>query len=199
MIWAVTLAICIIVFSPRIIAYLVPGWIGLTVIGLIILWPHMPEWMHSVVVWCIGTLIGAFLCAIPLCLFLGIPLMAGTIGFAVLGLIGEGAQIIGKVWHAITSAVGAITPVHWAAGGVGVAGLVLVECWKAWRRRVPRPLADDDDDDFDDDPTDTQPVLRLAPPRLSRAERKQAERPEAEAANAAAWKAWGEGKGPRPI
>jgi hypothetical protein len=151
-------------------------------------------------VWGIGTLIGAFLCAIPFWLFLDIPIAAGTIGCIVIVLCGEAAPIIAKAWHAITSAVGAITPVHWAAAGVGITGLILAESWKAWRRAYP-PLADDDDDfdDFDDDPTDSRLLLRLSPPRPpTRAERKRAERAAADAANAAAWKAWGKGIGPRP-
>jgi hypothetical protein len=187
------------IFGLRLIAYLIPAWVGLTVIGLMIFGPHMPEWMQSIVVWGIGTLIGAFLCAIPFWLFLDIPIAAGTIGCLVIVLCGEVAPIIAKAWHAITSAVGAISPIHWGAAGVGIAGFIVIESWKAWRRRVPRQWADDDDDDFDDDSTDTRLVLRLAPPRPpTRAERKRAERAEAEAANEAAWKAWGKGNGPRP-
>jgi hypothetical protein len=167
-----TLLICAIVFAPRIIAYLVPGWAVLTCISLLFFWPLTPEWMHSVVAWGIGTLIGAFLFAIAARLFLGVPIMAGTIGFAALGLIGEAAQIIAKTWHAITWAVGAITPAHWIFAGGVMVGTILVECWKAWKRTHP-PLADDDDDDFDDDPTDNRLVLRLGPLRApSRAERK---------------------------
>ena len=186
------------IFGLRLIAYLIPAWVGLTVIGLMIFWPHMPEWMQSIVVWGIGTVIGAFLCAIPFWLFLDIPIAAGTIGCLVIVLCGEAAPIIAKAWHAITSAVGAISPVHWAAAGVGITGLILAECWKARRRAYP-PMADDDDDDFDKDQTDNRLVLRLALPRPpSRKERKRAERAEAEASNEAAWKAWGKGLGPRP-
>jgi hypothetical protein len=201
MVWALTLIACVIVFSPRIIAYLIPGWVGLSVIGLLIFWPHTPEWMHSVVAWGIGALLAAFLIAIPLRLFLGIPIMAGTIGLAVLGLVGEAAQIIGKVWDGITSAVGAITPAQWVIAGVVIAGSILVKCCIAWKQTHP-PLADDDDDDFDDDPTDTPPVIRPAPPRLSRAERKAAAiyaEIERKAKVSAAWEAWYSGRGPGPF
>ena len=203
MIWALTLLIGAIVFSPRVIAYLVPVRVGLTCIGLLFFWPHTPEWMHSLVAWGIGTLIGSFLFAIAARLFLGVPIMAGTIGFAAIGLIGEAAPIIGKVWHAVThtvtAAIGAITPAHWVIAGGVIVGLILVECWKARCRRVPHPLTDDDDDD----PTDTRLVLRLAPLRApSRAERKAAAiyaEIERKAKLSAAWQAWHDGRGPRPF
>jgi len=197
MVWALTLVACAIVFSPRIIAYLVPGWVGLTCIGLLFFWPHMPDFARLAVMWGLGTLIGAFLFAIPARLVLGIPIAAGTIGFAVLGVIGEAAEIIGKMWDGITSTVGTITPAHWVIAGVVIAGSILAKCCIAWKQTHPA-LVDDDDDDFDDDQPDTRLVLRLAPPRLSRAERKRAERAAAEAANAKAWEAWGKGNGPRP-
>jgi hypothetical protein len=194
------------IFGLRLIAYLIPAWVGLTVIGLMIFGPHMPEWMQSIVVWGIGTLIGAFLCAIPIWLFLDIPIAAGTIGCLVIVLCGEAAPIIARTWHAITSAVGAISPIHWGTAGVGITGLIVIGSWRAWRGRVPRPRADEDDDDFDDyfddHRTHIRPVMRPAPPRLSRAERKAAAiyaEIERKAKVSAAWEAWYSGRGPGPF
>jgi hypothetical protein len=206
MVWALTLLVCAIVYGPRLILYMTPGWIILVFVGLMWAWPHMTAGMQSFVGAAIGGTAGLFLggllFAIPLRLFLGIPIAAGTIGCVVLVICYYAVTTIGNVCHAIThtvsAAVGAISPIHWGAAGVGIAGFIVIESWKAWRRRVPRPLADDDDD-FDSDPTGTRLVLRLAPPRPpSRKERKRAERAEADAANEAAWKAWGKGIGPRP-
>ena len=202
MVWALTLLVCLIVFSPRIIAYLIPGWIGLSVIGLMVFWPHMPDFARSVVMWSTGTLLAAFLFAIPLRLVLGIPIAAGTIGCVALVICYNAFTIVGKVWHAIThavtAAIGAITPTHWAAAGIGIVGLILVECWKEWRRQHPRPIAA-----VHDDPTDNRVVLRPAPQRrLSRAERKQAAiyaEIERKVKVSAAFQAWFDGRGPRPF
>jgi hypothetical protein len=207
MVWALTLLICAVVYGPRLILYMTPGWIILVFVGLMWAWSHMTAGMQSLVGAAIGGTAGLFLgglmIAIPLRLFLGIPVREGTIGCVVIAICYYAVSTIGNVWHTITytvtAAVDAITPIHWGAVSVGITGLIVIESWKAWRRRVPRPLADDDDDDFDDDRNGTRLVLRLAPLRApSRAERKRAERAEAEAANAAAWEAWGKGNGPRP-
>lgn len=205
MIWALTFVACIIVFSPRIIAYLVPGWVGLAVIGLVYFWPHMPDLSRSAVIWSIGFLIAAFLFAIVARLVLGIPVAGGMIGCVVLAICYYGVTTIDKLWHAathaVTSAVGAITLAHWTIAGVMVAALILVECWKAWRRAYPL-LVDDDDDDWDDDPTDTPPMMPPAPPRISRAERKAAAiyaEIERKAKVSAEWEAWYSGRGPRPF
>jgi len=206
MAWALTLVACAIVFGPRLILYMTPGWIILVFVGLMWVWPHMTAGVQSLVGAGIGGTAGLFLggllIAIPLRLFLGIPLMGGTIGCVVIAISYYAVTTSGNVWHAIThavtEAVGAITPAHWVIAGVVIAGSIPVKCCIAWKRTHPALADDDDDDDFDDDPADTRLVLRLAPPRLSRAERKRAERAAADAANAAAWKAWGQDRGPRP-
>jgi hypothetical protein len=192
------------VFGLRLIVYLIPGSIGVAVIGLMIFWPHMAGWMQSVVTWCIIHMVVAFVCAIPFGLLLDVPIAAGTIGCLVIVLCGEAAPIVGKVWraitHAVTAAVDGIPTHHWVIAGLVIVGSIIVECWKAWRRAYP-PLADDDDD-FEDEPTASRLSLRLAPPRLSRAERKQAAiyaEIERKSKLCAAWEAWYSNRGPRPF
>jgi hypothetical protein len=214
MVWALTLLVCALVYGPRLILYMTPGWIVLVFVGLMWAWPHMTAEMRSFVSAAIGGTAGLFLgglvIAIPLRLFLGIPVREGTIGCVLLVVCYYVVTTIGNVWHAathtVTVAVGAISPVHWGAAGVGITGLIVIGSWRTWRGRVPRPRADEDDDDFDDyfdhHRTDTRPVLRPAPPRLSRAERRAAAiyaGIERKAKVSAAWEAWYSGRGPAPF
>jgi len=210
MVLTLTLLICAIIYVPRLILHMTPGWLVLVFVGLMWAWPHMTPWMQSLVGagigGTIGLLLGGLMIAIPLRLFLGVPIREGTIGCVVIAIGYYAVTTVGKVWHIITSAVGAavggIPTYHWVIAACALVGVILAECWKAWQRAHP-PQADDDDDDFDDDPTDSRPVLRLASLRApSRADRKAAAiYAEIERKNklSDAWAAWEAGRGPRPF